>query len=207
VAGRLPLARSWHYLAAMAPSGSPTLNRHTGLRIVNLDISGGAGSADLADPLAEFHSEAEPPRLAPVTTPRAIPSHVAVSLPPRPQPSRWSSRRLVCLLAAVVIIEAPFVVMWTRGQLAGSVGTGTVYVETEPAGAEVWLDGQMRGVTPTRLSIPRGAATLVLRREGAVRTVPLTIVPAEVVRLRVDLPSTPAESAASHADLPDPLAP
>ena len=203
MAGRVPLARPWQHLATMAPSGSPTLNRQTGLRIVNLESSG-AGALDLADPLAEFHSEAEPARVAPMATPRGVPSRVAVSLPPSPQPSTWSSRRLVWLLAAVVIIEAPFVVMWTRGHLAGSVDTGTVYVETDPVGAEVWLDGQVRGVTPTRLSMPRGAATLVLRHEGAVRTGPLTVVPAEVVRLQADLPKTPADSAANLADLAEP---
>jgi hypothetical protein len=185
----------------MAPPGSPTRQRQTGLRIVNLEHVDGADTLDPADALAAFHSEAELPHDEPVAAPRAsLPSAAsrmaAVSLPPASAPYRSVSRWVVFLLAAVAIGEAPFVVLWTNGQTPVTDNTGTVYVETEPAGAEVWVNGRTRGRTPTRLSIPRGEAAIELRHAGSVRVVPLTIVSEEVVRLRVDLPAPPQESTA-----------
>jgi hypothetical protein len=105
---------------------------------------------------------------------------------------------IAILLAAVAIAEAPFVAMWIwdRPAGAGNAATatanaqaayGTVYVETEPAGMEVWVNGRAAGRTPTQLSIPIGAAEIQLRHADRVRTLPLTIAPGEVVRLRVAL--------------------
>jgi hypothetical protein len=79
--------------------------------------------------------------------------------------------------------------MWILDRATPTRTNGTVYVETEPSGAEVWIDGETAGRTPARLSIPRGAAEIQLRHAGSVRVLPLTVVPEEVVRLRVDLPS------------------
>ena len=185
----------------MAPPGLPTPPRQAGLRIVNLEHVDGADTLDPADALAAFHSEAELPHDGPVAAPRALhPSAVsravAVSLPPTPEPYRSVSRWVVFLLAAVAIAEAPFVVLWTYGRTPVTDNSGTVYVETEPSGAEVWVNGKTRGRTPTRLSLPHGEAAIELRHAGSVRVVPLTIVPAEVVRLRVDLPAPPRESTA-----------
>jgi hypothetical protein len=51
----------------------------------------------------------------------------------------------------------------------------TLTVGTEPAGAELFIDGRRRGPTPLTLSIEPGAHTLTLRRAGVERSVPLTV--------------------------------
>ena len=164
---------------------------------------GGAGKGkplDATDALAAFHSEADLPQDVPVSAPRATqpttPSNRAagVSFPARidthSSPFVW----IAILLAVVAIAEAPFVAMWIwdRPARAGNAAEaanahaayGTVYVETEPAGMDVWVNGRVAGRTPAQLSIPIGAAEIQLRHEGRVRNVPLTIVPEEVLRLR-----------------------
>ena len=74
-----------------------------------------------------------------------------------------------------------------RRRMRRTAAYGTVYVETEPAGMEVWVNGSAAGRTPTQLSIPIGAAEIQLRHADRVRTLPLTIAPEEVLRLRVEL--------------------
>jgi len=162
----------------------------------------GVDTLDPADPLAAFHSETDWSHDVPATAPRtphpvaASKGVVAVSLPPRPGRDRSPGRWAVFLLAAVAIAEAPFVAMWVQHRAPAPGLNGTVYVETEPSGAEVRVNGTVVGRTPARLSIPRGEAAIELRHAGSVRVVPLTIAPEETVRLRVDLPAKVQESAA-----------
>ena len=162
---------------------------------MSLEGAAAVGFLDATDALAAFHSEADWPQEAPVSPPRAsrpvavLTRSAAVSLPARLDQQRAPSRWVVFLLAAVAIAEAPFAAMWIQDRTATTRSNGTVYVETEPSGAEVWINGETAGRTPTRLSIPRGAAEIQLRHAGSVRVLPLTVVPEEIVRLRVDLPS------------------
>ncbi len=58
---------------------------------------------------------------------------------------------------------------------APSVALGTMTVTTDPAGAEVEIDGAKRGVTPLNLSLAAGAHTLVVRGNGESRTIPITL--------------------------------
>jgi hypothetical protein len=175
-------------------------------KVVGLGDAGGIDTLDATDALAAFHSEADWPEEGPVTAPRsaqpagALSRAGAVSLPAR---TETTSRAWVAILfAAVALAEAPFVAMWIQSRAAvpgttaavEAVAYGTVYVETEPSGVEVWVNGGAAGRTPARLSIPRGAAEIQLRHADHVRTVPLTIVPEEVVRLRVELPVSAEES-------------
>ena len=44
-----------------------------------------------------------------------------------------------------------------------------------PAGAEVLIDGQLRGTTPVTLAMKPGAHTMIVRAEGDERTVPLSV--------------------------------
>ena len=174
-----------------------------------IDLSGpGKEKPVHSDALAEFHSEAdwgeEVPASAPrPTPPRTSPNRAAgVSFPARAgtrtSPYMW----IVVLLAGIAIAEAPFVAMWIWERAGSSAGTnnaeaaayGTVHVETEPAGMEVWVNGRAAGRTPTQLSIPVGAAEIRLRDGDRVHTVPLTIAPEEIIRLRVELPASSDES-------------
>jgi len=192
----------------MLRQGQPTESP----QVIDLGGAGKGKPLDTPDALAAFHSEADWPQDVPVSAPRATqpttPSSRAagVSFPARinthSSPLVW----IAILLAALAIAEAPFVAMWIwdRPARAGNPATATanaqaaygrVYVETEPAGMEVWVNGRAAGRTPTQLSIPIGAAEIQLRHEGRVRAVPLTIVSEEVLRLRVELPVGPEKPA------------
>lgn len=53
--------------------------------------------------------------------------------------------------------------------------SGTLVVESRPAGLEVVVDGESRGVTPISLTIKRGAHVLELHGSGEPRVIPLTV--------------------------------
>ena len=176
-------------------------------KVIDLGAAGKEKSLD-SDALAEFHSEADWPQEIPAAPPRATPPRtfpnraVGVSFPARTDAQSSPFVWIVVLLAAVAIAEA-LVAMWMWERGGDTVGAnapgmaaayGTVYVETEPAGMEVWVNGGAAGRTPTQLSIPVGAAEIQLRHADRVHTVPLTIAPEEVVRLRVEFPARIAES-------------
>ena len=176
-------------------------------KLIDLSRAGNEDSVH-SDALAEFYSEAnfapEVPASPPSPTPqRTSPNRsVGVSFPARTDTRSSPYVWIVVLLAAVAIAEAPFVAMWiweraggtAEVNSAGAAAYGTVHVETEPAGMEVWVNGGAAGRTPTRLSIPVGPAEIQLRDADRVHTVPLTIVSEEVVRLRVELPASSDES-------------
>ncbi len=44
--------------------------------------------------------------------------------------------------------------------------TGTVYVRSEPSGAEVWVDGVLMGSTPAKLTVNEGMRRVEVRLEG-----------------------------------------
>jgi len=191
----------------MPRQGQPTESP----QVIHLGGAGKGKPLDSTDALAAFHSEADLPQDVPVSAPRTTPptTHsskaAGVSFPARidthSSPFAW----IAILLAAVAIAEAPFVAMWiwdrpARADNAAEAANapaayGTVYVETDPAGIEVWVNGRAAGRTPTQLSIPIGTAEIQLRHEGRVRTMPLTIVSEEVLRLRVELPVGPEKPA------------
>ncbi len=80
-----------------------------------------------------------------------------------------------------------------RHYLAGSgrQTTGTVSVTTNPAGAQLLVDGVLRGTTPATLAIAPGAHTLVVRSEGTEpRTIPVTVTAGAQVSQSLDLPRT-----------------
>ena len=62
-------------------------------------------------------------------------------------------------------------------QITPGPGTGTLSVTTDPAGAEVYVDGVLRGVSPATIpDIPAGTHMLRFKREGyQVMTVPVEI--------------------------------
>lgn len=67
--------------------------------------------------------------------------------------------------------------------------TGTVVVTTNPAGAQLIVDGVLRGSTPATLSVAPGAHTLVVRVEGGEpRTIPIAVTAGGQISQYLDLP-------------------
>ena len=109
------------------------------------------------------------------------------------------SRRPRLIAAAVVLVALTSGgVMAARRYLAvtppaSSTATGTLAVQTTPAGASVVIDGVQRGITPLTVSVSAGSHTLELSDDGVHRTIPLTIAANAELSQFIEMPkATPA---------------
>jgi hypothetical protein len=75
----------------------------------------------------------------------------------------------------------------TAGEPAPVV-TGTVVVNTEPAGANVVIDGQAHGQTPMSASLSVGAHTIELSRDGVRRTMTVNVTGNAQISQFVEMP-------------------
>ncbi|MCC7043431.1 MAG: PEGA domain-containing protein, partial [Acidobacteria bacterium] len=92
-------------------------------------------------------------------------------------------------VAAVVVAIVLF-----QGRPAGvsapsgaTAAEGTATIISRPEGADVFINGERRGVTPLRLTLPVGGYALELRNGAATRALTLSIDAATAVREVVDL--------------------
>ncbi|HSC29144.1 MAG TPA: PEGA domain-containing protein, partial [Vicinamibacterales bacterium] len=100
--------------------------------------------------------------------------------PPTPGANRprraMGSRRLVLLVAAILVlgggVYASRLLFSTTDPLPDM---GTLIVESNPSGVQVFVDGVDRGPTPARLSVTPGAHILELRGRGTPRVIPFTL--------------------------------
>jgi hypothetical protein len=153
--------------------------------IKDLDIEG--------DPLLAFASEdaavsTDPQPLAPadVTPARTSLPRPVVQLPRASTVTGMKMSGIALVTAVGVLIGVSLRIVGTLypGDLVGATAAefGTFAVETEPAGADVLIDGQSRGFSPLRLSLPPGPHNVVVRHGAEERRVPLTLAAgAEVV--------------------------
>jgi hypothetical protein len=101
------------------------------------------------------------------------------------------SARTIWLIAAaalgvaLAVALAIFVPRWWAGTPVPQVGQ--LAVISQPAGAEVIVDGQPRGITPLTLSLPSGAHSLQLNRAEVSRTFEVNIKAGAEVLHHVDL--------------------
>ena len=104
------------------------------------------------------------------------------------------SGRFKWIVAGVAVLAVAtaglFAARRSLSPAAVPVTTGTVSVNTEPAGAEVLIDGTSRGRSPIRLSLAAGAHTLVVRGAGEPRTIPITITAGAEVSQYLELPKS-----------------
>jgi hypothetical protein len=74
---------------------------------------------------------------------------------------------VACLVAALAGTTA-----WRYTPATGAAD-GVVHVQSDPAGAAVYVDGALRGTTPVAVTLARGSHSLRVESEG--RTTPLTV--------------------------------
>jgi hypothetical protein len=129
--------------------------------------------------------------------------------PRQPGRSPWfRGLLLVALGAAALIVAAVLVFQRLPSSHAGAAeSVGSLTIDTRLVTAEVLIDGQVRGVTPLKLSLPAGAHTVTVRTDGDERVVPLTIAAGADVTQYFELKSVPAASLVGQmsiaADAPD----
>lgn len=91
---------------------------------------------------------------------------------------RGSNRTLLVAAATLLVVSFVAALLF---QMRGSsiqaltAPTGRLVIDTRPAGAEVQLNGEGRGLTPLTLDVPPGPYTLVVTHAGRSRTLPVQI--------------------------------
>jgi hypothetical protein len=109
------------------------------------------------------------------------------------RPSLKISRNAILAVAAIVILAtAGFVAPHFLSRAgAGSPSMGTLVVQSNPAGVQVFVDGVDRGQTPARLSVTPGAHILELRGRGVPRVIPLNVSAGAEVSQYLEFANTP----------------
>jgi hypothetical protein len=110
----------------------------------------------------------------------ALPTIVRHSPPSGQAPRARRGGRWVSVSVGVIVVLAMVAggfALMRRGGSANAAAplSGTLTLETRPAGAEVLVDGQARGSTPLTLTLPPGAHQVTLRRGAEERIVPLAL--------------------------------
>jgi hypothetical protein len=98
---------------------------------------------------------------------------------PQPAPRIRPSRRSSVVAAAVVLVALTGGGMLAARRYAfaggAGTGTGTLTVNSNPTGAQVVVDRESKGTTPTTLTLQAGAHTVELRGVGEPRTISVTV--------------------------------
>jgi hypothetical protein len=103
------------------------------------------------------------------------------------------SRKSLFVAAAVVLLGGGgvFASRYFAGAASHSPSTGTLVVQSNPAGVQVFVDGVDRGQTPARLSVAPGAHILELRGRGVPRVIPLNVTAGAEVSHHLEFASNP----------------
>ena len=153
------------------PAGAPAITDLIGS--VDLPLgSSGAPVKPLFDPDALFTLPAEslaPPEPKPKSKPKAKRSF-------RP-PRIAVPRKAVLAVAALILIVGGgwYGLRFVTGSATPMPSMGTLVVQSNPAGVQVWVDGVDCGPTPARLSVTPGSHILELRGRGVPRVIPLNV--------------------------------
>jgi PEGA domain len=105
-----------------------------------------------------------------------------------------SWKRLAAAIGAVVLLGgiAMFASKLFRGSTVASPSTGTLVVQSNPAGVQVVVDGIERGLTPAKLSVAPGAHILELRGRGVPRVIPINVAAGSEVSQYLEFADTPS---------------
>jgi hypothetical protein len=111
--------------------------------------------------------------------------------------SAGKSRRPLMIAASVALVALMSGgTMAARRYLAASPATvpatGTLAIQTNPAGASVVIDGQANGVTPLSVSLSAGPHTLELTANGVHRTIPITMAARAELSQFIEMPQAAA---------------
>ena len=136
------------------------------------------------DPLGEFGSESA-----------GAASAADKTADPRLRRRNW----MLWVVSIVALAQMPFVTLWLMGRpLPWLAATGTVHVESSPAGAQVRMDGRALGVTPLSVPLDAGNRVLEVQYGDVIRQVPIAVAARDVVRQHIEfVTAAPAVAATS----------
>ena len=141
-----------------------------------------------AEPKKDYHSAAPERREISFSDVNEAPMEMQDAGKPAGARKRW----LLAAAAILVALAAAGVPAARRymAPVAAVPGDGTLIVATNPPGAQLFLDGVERGLTPLTLAVKPGAHSLELRGNGAPRLMPITVAAGTQVSQYIELPAT-----------------
>jgi hypothetical protein len=122
----------------------------------------------------------------------------------QPATSPWTTvarRAAVVVLALLAIGQAGYI--GARLFLSPAPASASILtVDSNPEGAEVFINGERRGLTPFKVELSAGTHALELRKDGRTRSIPVVLAAGIQASQYVELGSAPAP-----APTPAPVAP
>ncbi|HEX7085927.1 MAG TPA: PEGA domain-containing protein [Vicinamibacterales bacterium] len=106
------------------------------------------------------------------------------------------------LLALVAIGEGAYIGWLHLGGRGSAGGNGTLKVDSRPSGAEVKIDGKVRGTTPLSLPLQPGAHVIEIAAGAEPRVIPVTVSAGETLSQYVELAGANALGRLSIASTP-----
>jgi hypothetical protein len=131
-----------------------------------VDLLGPVGlpAADAATTSALFNPD-KPFTIESAPVPVAEPARTKRRVPPR----------LLAMAALVVLLVGGGAFALRNYAFSGGAALGTLVVQSNPGGVQVFVDGVPHGVTPARFSVSPGSHILELRGRGVPRVIPLNV--------------------------------
>jgi hypothetical protein len=134
---------------------------------------------ELPEPEAPFDEAALRAQFLAVAGPTGDPT-------PGRVPAWWRTAAL--LFAVVAASEGGFIAWRLANSPSGLLGTnGTLKVESKPMGAQVKIDGELRGITPLSLSIAGGAHVMEIAAGTEPRVIPISVIAGQTLAQYVEL--------------------
>ncbi len=119
------------------------------------------------------------------------PFTAAPAAPPR-DPRKTPYGRIAALVALVLVLGGGgFMGYKYLGASAVVPAMGSLNVQSNPAGVDVFVDGVAHGRTPSRVSLPPGSHILELRGRGVPRVIPFTVTANAEVSQYLELAEAP----------------
>jgi hypothetical protein len=161
-----------------------------------------AGESDALSAFAEESGLAAPaaPKGTPEPVSHARPSAAAASLKPaRPvRPAvrvRWPASATAFIALALAVAS----LIWVYQQLipidAATPKLAKLNIVTEPAGIDVLVNGELKGVSPLSMSLAAGAQSVTLRQGSDERVMPLTLTAGAEVTHHIEFAPRPTVTA------------
>ncbi|HEY7499376.1 MAG TPA: PEGA domain-containing protein [Vicinamibacterales bacterium] len=197
-----PAGASFAPSAVQAPASAPVVPppaKHDAWADAISSAGSGSAAREITDliPAADLKvthdiPEASKPLFNP-DAPFTLPAQVdAVKAKPKGPRLHFSRRSLLIAVAAILLAGGGVLAsryITTGG--AGAPSSGTLVVQSNPAGVQVFVDGVDRGQTPARLTVSPGAHILELRGRGVPRVIPFNITAGAEVSHHLEFANTP----------------
>jgi hypothetical protein len=138
--------------------------------------------ADHSEPLSQLDEDEERREQA---LREAFRPPAAADLPAGVAP-KW---RLAAIGLGIVVVIETAIIVWSLVGGAIASSSGTIVIESKPAGAQVKIDGQDKGTTPLSARMPAGAHVIEVAAGGEPRVIPMSLQAGQTFAQYVELTS------------------